>query len=269
MKNNVLASFALSLSVALTGWADTVILRDGTRHNGTFIDGSSRSINFEEDNGNRRRYETRDVQSLEFNSQTSQSGQTSSVFRNSDNQTVRSGNSRSRVESNSGGYTRLPTGTDVVVRTNEAINSKTATEGRTFSANIDKDVMDGSTVVIPRGSEGRLVVNKASGGDLVLDLQSVTVAGRSYLLNTADLSKSTDGVGVNKRTATYGGGGAVLGTLLGAIAGGGKGAAIGAIAGAAAGVGAEVLTKGKEVKVPAETILTFRLDQDLVMEPAR
>jgi hypothetical protein len=57
------------------------------------------------------------------------------------------------------------------------------------------------------------------------------------------------------------GGGALLGTVLGAIAGGGRGAAIGAAAGAAAGAGAQVLTRGKEIKVPAETTLTFRLEQ--------
>jgi len=62
------------------------------------------------------------------------------------------------------------------------------------------------------------------------------------------------------------GGGALLGTLLGAIAGGGKGAAIGLLAGAAAGGTAQVLTKGREVRVPAETVLTFRLDQPLNLE---
>jgi len=62
------------------------------------------------------------------------------------------------------------------------------------------------------------------------------------------------------------GGGAAIGTVIGAIAGGGKGAAIGAATGAAAGAGAQVLTKGKEVQVPAETVLTFRLTQPLNLE---
>jgi len=65
------------------------------------------------------------------------------------------------------------------------------------------------------------------------------------------------------------GGGAALGTLLGALAGGGKGAAIGAIAGAAAGGGVQVLTKGREIRVPAETVLHFRLDQPLHLHEAR
>jgi outer membrane lipoprotein SlyB len=65
------------------------------------------------------------------------------------------------------------------------------------------------------------------------------------------------------------GGGAAIGTLIGAIVGGGKGAAIGAAVGAGAGVGTEVLTKGHQVRVPAETVLSFRLDQDLRLHATR
>jgi hypothetical protein len=74
-----------------------------------------------------------------------------------------------------------------------------------------------------------------------------------------------DSVGKNTRTAEYVGGGALLGTIIGAIAGGGKGAAIGAAAGAGAGAGTQVLTRGKKVSVPAESLLTFRLERRLVM----
>ena len=59
------------------------------------------------------------------------------------------------------------------------------------------------------------------------------------------------------------GGGAALGALIGAIVGHGKGAAIGAASGGAGGAGVEILVKGKEVRVPAETVLKFRLDQPL------
>jgi outer membrane lipoprotein SlyB len=65
------------------------------------------------------------------------------------------------------------------------------------------------------------------------------------------------------------GGGAAVGTLIGAIVGGGKGAAIGAAVGAGAGLGTEVLTKGKQVRVPAETLLSFKLDQDLRLQASR
>jgi hypothetical protein len=84
-----------------------------------------------------------------------------------------------------------------------------------------------------------------SNAEIALDLQSIKVGNRRYLVNTADSEqKAQGGVGANKRTAEMVGGGAVLGTLIGAIAGGGKGAAIGAVAGA--GAGTQVLTRGKD-----------------------
>ena len=62
------------------------------------------------------------------------------------------------------------------------------------------------------------------------------------------------------------GGGALLGTLIGAVAGGGKGAAIGAAVGGAAGATTQVMTRGHEVKVPAESVLTFKLETPLTLQ---
>jgi hypothetical protein len=158
------------------------------------------------------------------------------------------------------------------VRMNEAIDSGTAAEGQSFDAQTTRDAKDANgDVVIPRGSRARIVIKSASKGgrfkgasDLVLDLQSVTINQKQYAVDAADISqKGKSGVGVNKRTATYGGGGAALGAIIGAIAGGGKGAAIGAGAGAGAGVLTQVLTKGGAIKVPAESVLTFSLDKSL------
>jgi hypothetical protein len=164
----------------------------------------------------------------------------------------------------------IPSGTDLVVRTNETIDSKNANANRVYSAVVHRDIRDSSgAVAIPKGSSADLVVRRLSSGssnnEMALDLQSITVNGQRYTVNATDVEKSTrkDGLGKNKRTGEMVGGGAVLGTIIGAIAGGGKGAAIGAIAGGAAGAGTEVLTRGKEVKVPAETVLTFPLSAPL------
>ncbi len=166
----------------------------------------------------------------------------------------------------------LPVDSEISVRTNETIDSATATEGQTFDVQVTRDAKDADgDVVIPRGSEGRIVIKSASKGghfkgasDLVLDLQSVTIAGTQYRIDTAEISqKGKSGVGANKRTAVYTGGGAALGAIIGAIAGGGKGAAIGAGAGAGAGVLTQVLTKGEAIKVPVESVLTFKLDKPL------
>ena len=172
----------------------------------------------------------------------------------------------------------LPVGNKISVRTEETINSATAVEGQTYAAEVTNDVLDAKgDVVIPRGSNGQLVIRSASKGgrfrgtsDLVLDLQSISVEGQQYLVSTSDVRQSgKQGLGANKRTAEYAGGAAAIGAIIGAIAGGGKGAAIGAGAGAGGGALTQILTKGRSIRVPAETVLTFQLDKPVQIVKAR
>jgi len=159
-------------------------------------------------------------------------------------------------------------GTNLSVRTNEYINTRSR-DGRIYTGRVAEDVRgtDGQ-VAIPRGSDVELIVRRARDNDLILDIESVTAYGQRYAIDTqAQRLESSDrsGIGANRRTGEFVGGGAVLGTILGAIAGGGKGAAIGAAAGAAAGAGGQVLTQGRDVRVPAEIIVNFRLDSTLAV----
>lgn len=161
----------------------------------------------------------------------------------------------------------IPAGTTLVIRTNEEI--KTQQAGKTYSAQVAETVENQSgQVLVPKGSPAELIVLQTSSGgttgtaSLALGVRSITVNGKTYSIATdTHEQRGGEGLGANRRTAEMVGGGAVLGTLLGAVAGGGKGAAIGAVVGAAGGAAAQVLTRGDEVKVPAETLLTFRLDQ--------
>ena len=162
----------------------------------------------------------------------------------------------------------LPVGTELPVRTQESIDSSKAVEGQIFAAEIARDVKDADgAVVIPRGANAQMVIKSASRGgkikgapDLVLDMRSVSIEGQQYRLDTADIvEKGRQGIGANKRTAEFAGGGAAIGSIIGAIAGGGKGAAIGAGAGAGAGAAGQVLTRGS-IKIPPETVLTYKLD---------
>jgi hypothetical protein len=165
----------------------------------------------------------------------------------------------------------IPSGTEIHVRTDEAIKATTANRGRTYPGKVSQDVKDASgQVLVPRGSRAALQVVQGSNANQVsLDLHSVTVSGSTYLVQSNSATTTgKEGVGKNKRTAKYVGGGAVAGTLIGALAGGGKGAAIGALAGGAAGAGAQTLTKGKNVDVPAETDLTFKLAEDVTLRRA-
>ena len=161
----------------------------------------------------------------------------------------------------------IPAGTIVQVRNNQTIDSKNAAAGQVSAGLVTHDVTDrAGHVVIPGGSPVELVVRGVSKHQMALDLQSITIAGRRYQV----LSESTtihgadkSGLGANKRTAKFVGGSAIGGSVIGAIAGGGAGAAIGAFAGGATGAAAQVLTKGKSVRVPAESLLTFRLTHPL------
>lgn len=162
----------------------------------------------------------------------------------------------------------IPQGTDIKVRTDTTVPAKPAADTR-YTATVSNDVMNNSGgVAIPRGSRADLAaVPTEDGKDTYLDLRSVTVNGRRYELETRSSEKTSStpgGLGANKRTGKYVGGGAAIGAVLGALLGGGKGAAIGAIVGGAGGAGAQVYT-GKNRELPAETQLSFKLAQDLEM----
>jgi hypothetical protein len=165
----------------------------------------------------------------------------------------------------------VPSGTEISVQTHETIDGSTAANEQMFDANVTENVLDADgKVVIPAGAKARIIIKSLTQAgriqgqsDLVLDLASVSIDGRQYALSTADLEeKGRAGVGKNKRTAEFLGGGAAVGGIVGALFGGGKGAAIGAGAGAGGGTLAQALTKGS-IRVEAETILVFKLDMAL------
>jgi hypothetical protein len=132
----------------------------------------------------------------------------------------------------------------------------------------------GGNTLIPRGADVvvKLVDDQQSGKlagrtVLTMDLVSVRVNGRDVEIDTQSVTEQS-----GSRTARSGkviGGTAALGAIIGAIAGGGKGAAIGAGSGAGAGALTQIITKGGSIRVPAETILTFKLDRPLRVMAAR
>jgi len=290
-----------------SGQHATILMRDGSTLAGTVTATSASEISLTGDDNTKHTIPMAQVKSIEYDdaagTQTA-AGQASSTGGNSG--TSASGGNSS---SGSGGETHrrsaasrarsdamheehyhptqeeihtktyvLPVGTKVPVRTEETIDSANAVEGQTFAAEITDDVVDANgDVVVPRGANAQIVIRSASKGgrfkgtsDLVLDLQSISVGGKEYLVSTTDLQqKGKQGFGANKRTGVFTGGGAALGAIIGAIAGGGKGAAIGAGAGAGAGAVTQIATKGGAIKVPAETMLTFQLDKAVQVVEAR
>jgi hypothetical protein len=253
------------------------------------VGATEKSITFRDNSGEMHRFDVDQVQSIQFyrNNRDNRYGSTyqggnnaypappppagNQYGNNYQNGAYAQNGAPNSPYGNPGYSMMVPAGTSIAVRTNERIDARDATQGTSYSAQVASDVIgpDGK-VLIPQGSEARLIVRRLNDNNLALDLESIRVNGQRYVVNTSDLRQGgREGVGANKRTGEYVGGGAVFGTLLGAIAGGGKGAAIGALAGGAAGAGAEVLTRGDQIRVPPESVLTFRLDRPLYLNVAQ
>jgi len=161
----------------------------------------------------------------------------------------------------------LAPGIEITVRTNEPIDISQWDRGRIYRGEIAREVRatDGD-VAFPRGTPVELTVRQIGDHDMVIDLEAILTNGRRFVVDTTGQvydTRGREGVGENRRTAKYVGGGAIIGSIIGAIAGGGKGAAIGAAAGAASGAGTQVITRGREIHIPAESLLSFRLERPL------
>ena len=160
----------------------------------------------------------------------------------------------------------IPAGTVLTVRLGSALGSKASRPGDEFEATLAEPVESNGNVLIPEGATARGVVEEAvplgkfkGGARLRLSLKQITVSGKSYPVETSSVERSEKGKG--KRTATMIGGGAGVGALIGGLAGGGKGAAIGALAGGGAGTAGAAYTGNKDIVLPAESALSFKLLQ--------
>ncbi len=162
----------------------------------------------------------------------------------------------------------VPAGTVLTVRLKEAVGSKISSSGQSFTASLAAPVQVDGTTVIPDGSSATGTVVQAvplgrfkGGARLVVRLDSVSVGSNNYPIQSSAVGRSIKGKG--KRSAVMVGGGAGLGALIGGLAGGGKGAAIGAVAGAGAGGAGAAFTGSKEIVLPAESALSFKLTQPI------
>jgi hypothetical protein len=167
--------------------------------------------------------------------------------------------------------TVIPAGTVITVRLGEAVGSKISQSGQTFTASVTDPVQVDGATVIPSGASASGVVVDAKplgrfkgGASLRVKLTSINVNGADRQVESSSIARTATGKG--KRTATMVGGGAGLGALIGGLAGGGKGAAIGALAGAGAGTAGTAYTGNKDIVLPAESALSFKLDQPLQLK---
>jgi hypothetical protein len=243
----------LLLSVA---WADSVHLKGGGVVSGKYLGGTDTSIDFLVE-GRVQRFQVADVESLTFGGKSDASSGAPSTSAVSSSETV-----------------SVPAGTQLRVRMIDSIDSNTNKVGDRFQASLDDDLIVKNAFVAPRGTDvyGRLASAKEAGriegrSELKLELTGIVINGQTMPITTGDYSVSGKSRGSD--TAKKVGGGAALGALIGAIAGGGKGAAIGAGVGAGAGTAVQVATRGQQVHVPSETLLTFSLAQPTMLPIAK
>jgi hypothetical protein len=158
----------------------------------------------------------------------------------------------------------VPAGERLQVRMTDAIDSRKNSVGQTFNGALDAPLVHGNRVVVPAGAPVVVLLTNASSAgrirgssNLQVRVTSITVGGRQYDVSSDVYEEA--GKGKGKQTAVRSGIGAAAGALIGGLAGGGKGAAIGAGAGGGAGLGYQFFTHGSQVKIPSESVVTFRL----------
>jgi hypothetical protein len=129
--------------------------------------------------------------------------------------------------------TRLEPGTMIAVRTNETIDTDRR-DNQIYSGIVDQDVRgNDGRLAIPRGSSVELMVRVAHDNDLIIDLESVQVNGDRYAVKTEP----------NRQQARPDD--SLVGSIIGAIEGG--------------------EARGRVVRIPRDSVLTFRLERPLEM----
>jgi hypothetical protein len=164
----------------------------------------------------------------------------------------------------------LEAGISIPVRLAETLDTRRNRSGDQFTATLDEPLVSGDRVIVPKGTRfaGHITEARPSGrfrgrGVMALTLDSFELNGSTYPLRG---SNSTRWSGAHKkRNWVWIGGGSGTGATIGAAAGGGVGALIGAGAGAAAGTVGAVVTGRRQVELPIETRITFKLRSPLVL----
>jgi hypothetical protein len=162
----------------------------------------------------------------------------------------------------------IPVGTEFDVRLSKTLSSKTAQVEDRFEATTMVDLPDDrGRVLVPAGSTMRGVVssvNRATRtdrkGSMTVAFDRVTINGRSYPIRaTVTQALESEGIMGEKEKIGIGAG---AGAIIGAILGGVKGAVAGILIG---GGGTIAATEGKDVELPAGTVLRVRLDSPLAL----
>ena len=268
--------------VAAPAFSDTLVLKSGEKISGLFEGGTARQVKFRTSDGVLRDYDILSIQQVQFGDEKAVTSSTSST--SSASSSASSANNGPRLLSNSeraaatqpassnaaNSAWTIPTGSTIVIRMIDGVNSERNKIGDQFVATLEEPVVVNGVEVIAKGVDvrGRIAnINEAGriagSAQLGLELTQVYVNGIPYSVTTSEYQEVAEGRG--GQTAKRVGAGAGIGAVIGAIAGGGKGAAIGAGVGGGGATAVQVLTKGEKLNIPSETKLEFTLRAPLVI----
>jgi hypothetical protein len=299
VKKLFFAVTAISFSLpALSAFADTLELKNGSVIQGTFISASAAQISFRV--GPRlQHYAVAEVTSVKFDPDLigsahyrsyATSAERSSAPPSSHSvpaplpanntpapQQANNASAPPQVSSvpvGAGSGINLPAGTRLIIRMVDGVDSDHNRVGDRFAAMLDQPLYLNRTLVAPRGTSvyGRLEEAKQTAqltgkAQLRLSLNGIVVNGQHYVLSTGDYELS--GKSRSSNTVTKAGGGVAAGAPVGAVAGDGKVGAPGAGVGNGAGMVTPLATKGDQIHVPSETLLEFSLDQPVTLPIAQ
>ena len=166
----------------------------------------------------------------------------------------------------------IPAGTTLAIRIDQRISVKSSRAGNTFTGEIVDPVLSSDNqVLVPKGAlvNGVVDVSHRRGhfkGSSLLELRltSLTMDGKQYPLETRDMARSKKGKG--RRSTAMIAGGSGLGMLVGGLATGGTGLVVGGLVGGGAGTAAAGLTGNRDIDIPAESIVHFKLSDDLIVQ---
>ncbi|HTZ58139.1 MAG TPA: BON domain-containing protein [Acidobacteriaceae bacterium] len=168
----------------------------------------------------------------------------------------------------------LPSGTTIPIRLTETLDSASTQPNSVFHGSLAGDLIADGMVVAKSGASvvGRVVTVKdathfSGSSELAIELTRLDTVDHPVDVVTDQFSKQ--GAGRGKNTAVKTGGGAAVGAILGGLLGGGKGAAIGAVTGGGAGAGVNAITRGQQVQIPTETLVTFHLQSPITVTTSK
>lgn len=190
-------------------------------------------------------------------------------FREQANQPVRA------VADDASGRVQIPAGTWITVRADQMISTRGNMAGDRIGLTLVQPVIAGGRVLARRGQTvtGN-ITNVVQAGRvkgtarLVLEVSELTLAdGQQLPVHTqlveiqAGTSRGSDTAAIATTTG--------VGAAIGAAAAGGSGAGLGAIAGAGASAIGVLLSRGRHVEIPPESVLRFRLTEAVTVDTER